>query len=95
MAKVTNITNITNTNVTASTDALEATTESAAAIYIGDGAYVPGIPARSLTAEEWGELPVFTQQSLIAQGLYRLTEGTTFPSVEAQPVPVAAPVTTG
>ena len=86
---------VTNTNVTASTGAPEATVESAAAVYIGDGSYVPGVPARSLTAEEWSALPAFTQRSLIAQGLYRLTEETTFSSVEAQPVPAAAPVTTG
>lgn len=84
---------LTNTNVTASTNAPEATMEIVAAVYIGDGAYIPGIPARSLTTEEWDTLPVFIQQSLISQGIYRLAEGASLPSMET-PTALTAPVTT-
>lgn len=37
--------------------------------YVGEGAYVPGVPARDLTEEEWKALSA--DQRRAAKGLYR------------------------
>jgi len=41
--------------------------------YIGGGGYLPGIPARDLSAEEVARLPM-TEQELVASGLYEKVE---------------------
>lgn len=37
--------------------------------YIGNGSYLPNVPARDLTAEEIKQLPT-TRETLLASGLY-------------------------
>lgn len=37
-------------------------------LYIGDGSYIPGVPARNLTAEE---VATHDKASLLATGLYK------------------------
>lgn len=38
--------------------------------YTGAGDYLPGVPARDLTAEEWAALGADTQALALALGLY-------------------------
>jgi hypothetical protein len=46
-------------------------TQSIAALYIGEGAYWQGIPARDLTDDEWQALPADTRKLLLDLGLYQ------------------------
>lgn len=49
--------------------------------YLGDGsAWIDGIPARDLTAEDWAELTEAQKAHALASGLY-----TQAPTVVAQP----------
>jgi len=44
--------------------------------YLGDGsAWINGIPARDLTAEDWAELTEAQKAHALASGLYQLAEG--------------------
>lgn len=44
--------------------------------YLGDGnAWIDGIPARDLTADEWAELTEAQKAHALASGLYQLAEG--------------------
>lgn len=46
------------------------------ALYIGFGAFLPGVPARDMTAEEWAALPQEQQELAVALDLYQVvTEG--------------------
>lgn len=38
--------------------------------YIGAGDYLPGVPARDLTADEWAALGADTQALALSLGLY-------------------------
>lgn len=58
--------------------------------YIGEGAYVPGIPARNLSGAEWNELLVATRRALLAQNLYVLPNGVESPAVEDAIAPASA-----
>lgn len=58
--------------------------------YIGEGTYVPGIPARNLSGAEWDELPAATRQALLAQNLYVLPNGVESPAVEDAIAPASA-----
>ena len=39
--------------------------------YVGDGDYVPGIPARDLSAAEWKKISETVREQLVEAGLYR------------------------
>jgi len=41
-------------------------------IYIGQGYFLGGVPARDLTAEEWSKLDKDIQKRAIALGLYEV-----------------------
>lgn len=44
------------------------------ATYIGNGASIPDIPARDLTAEECAKLTAEQKQAMQAQGLYEFQD---------------------
>lgn len=43
-------------------------------LYIGQGDYLLGTPARDLTADEWDALPETTRQAALALDLYQKVE---------------------
>lgn len=45
-----------------------------AVLYIGVDAYLYGVPARDMTADEWGAIAPELQQTAMALGLYQLVE---------------------
>lgn len=44
-------------------------------LYIGFGGFLPGVPARDLTAEEWLGLPDETRELALALDLYQVDRG--------------------
>jgi len=54
-------------------------TKSAPLVYIGEGRWLPGIPARDLTAEE---VETYDRKALLASGLYAPTSKEAAPPAE-------------
>ncbi len=42
--------------------------------YIGNGAYLIGIPARDMSISDWDGLPTATRNSLIDQGIFEVVK---------------------
>lgn len=43
--------------------------------YVGDGAFVQGVPVRDLTAQEWDDLPEELQAMALAAGIFEPAVG--------------------
>ncbi len=54
------------------------------AIYIGKGAYIEGVPARDLSADEWAEIPPELQDKAIAAGTHKLVRAEAAPKKEGE-----------
>lgn len=55
------------------------------ALYMGDGDYVQGIPARDLTLEEWEAISDEQQERLKELGIFRLKPGRVAGTAEEDP----------
>ncbi len=42
--------------------------------YIGGGNFIPGVPARDMTPDEWSEIPADLREAAVQNGLYLAEE---------------------
>lgn len=45
------------------------------AVYIGEGAFISGVPARDLSQEEWEAIGTRRQEAAIAGGIFKIEGG--------------------
>ena len=55
--------------------------------FIGDRHFVPGVPARDMTLDEWEKVPLERRHKAVGLGLYRLPKGYKLPELPKEDEP--------